>query len=136
MNARMVLIALCLFLALSCSKREPAPSETQTPAPAGQEQAAETKAEETTRTRPAPSGGYSGALIMGHRKAKDTAALLSIRQSIQAFHALNERYPEDLEELESEGYPIPEPPNQMAYDYNPTTGEIELYYTGPTETAP
>jgi hypothetical protein len=135
MGKRTIFIALCIVFGLSCSREEPASSQTQPAAEPGQtattEKSKEVPPDQPTKVRPAPSGGYSGAIITAHRKAKDTAALISIRNTIQSFHAMNERYPKDLEELRSNGYEIPEPPSRMAYQYNPETGEINLTYTGP-----
>jgi len=73
------------------------------------------------------SGGYTGVLITARRRARETAALLGIRQAIQAFRATNGRLPADLDELKKD-YDIPEPPGGLEYGYEPKTGEINLYY--------
>ena len=70
--------------------------------------------------------GYIDQLTKTHREAKDMAAILPARQCIEAFHALNGRYPKDLDELHKAYPELPGPPTGQKYDYNPKTGEIQL----------
>jgi hypothetical protein len=57
------------------------------------------------------------------RTAADEASLRAIQQYIQSYRAMNDRYPESIEELESAlgtGYDL-EP-----YDYDPGSGTLTL----------
>jgi len=123
MKEKLVLIAVCALFAFSCSRKEQAPPQPQL-APAQ-------KQKSTTSLNVV--GEYTGAMIMAHRKAKDTSALITLRQFIQTYNALNERFPRDLNEISAEmkkeGYEMPQPPRGQQYNYNPETGEIYLYYS-------
>ena len=136
-----LVFVLFILLALSCSKKEPASPQAASAAenevsqeayPTAAEKATESKAPPEAAKRPyqtqSRSGGYTGVMITARRRARETAALLGIRQAIQAFNATNDRLPADLDELKKEGYEIPEPPGGLEYGYDPKTGEINLYY--------
>ena len=125
MSQKVFVCVFCILMALSCSKKEPAGAgQTKSGAEAGA--AAETAPKRyETESR---SGGYTGVMITARRRARETAALLGIRQAIEAFKVTNGKLPASLDELKNDGYAIPEAPEGLEYGYEPETGEIHLYY--------
>jgi len=85
---------------------------------------------------PREPGGYTGVLIKSHRRAKELAASVEVQHTIQAFHALEGRFPKDLEEPAEKGMPIPPPPKGYRYEYNPQTGEVKVIRIEPTREPP
>ena len=92
-----LVFVLFILLALSCSKKEPASPQAASAAenevsqeayPTAAEKATESKAPPEAAKRPyqtqSRSGGYTGVMITARRRARETAALLGIRQAIQA----------------------------------------------------
>lgn len=69
---------------------------------------------------------YLGAQARGKRTAIKTVGFVEIQSAIQQFHAMEDRYPKDLNELVSQGFLVTTPaaPPGVAWSYNPQTGEI------------
>ncbi|MSU36731.1 MAG: hypothetical protein EXS36_16865 [Pedosphaera sp.] len=69
---------------------------------------------------------YLGAQARGKRTAAKTVGFVEIQSAIQQFHAMEDRYPKDLNELVKQGLLVtmPTPPPGVAWSYNPQTGEI------------
>jgi hypothetical protein len=69
---------------------------------------------------------YLGAASKAQQRARQVTQTASLTQAIQQFHAGEDRYPKNLNELVSEGYlaRLPQPPNGMKFDYNPATGQV------------
>ena len=151
MCKKIFLIIACIMLIASCSKKETSRPQISPPVEskgtaekAGpsekevQPKAPEKPAESTTPEKPKSDmslnvvGEYSGVLISARRLARKTVAHLGIDQAIQAFRAEHDRFPNDLNELKGAGYDIPNPPSGMEYDYNPKTGEFNVYFKAKT----
>ncbi|MFW6107571.1 MAG: hypothetical protein ACOC70_00090 [bacterium] len=116
---RTSVFVLVLFVMVMGCGREEEPEPTREERQAREEQRAKEAREGT---------GYFGSLRRGLQKAKDQR-LAGARRAIDAFQALKGRYPNDLAELKSAGFTLPEPPDDHAYEYDPATGEIELVVT-------
>ena len=71
---------------------------------------------------------YLGAVGRARKFAGKTVDLAALNQAIQLFHASEDRFPNDLNELVSKGYlpRLPAPPPGMRIAYNPSRGEIRL----------
>lgn len=69
---------------------------------------------------------YLGAQARGKRSAVKMVGFVEIQSAIQQFHAMEDRYPKDLNELVSQGFLVTTPaaPPGVAWFYNPQTGEI------------
>jgi len=111
----------CAFLAASagCSKEEPQ-------APEGQAEG-ERYYERQVGKNPAqaPVDYLYLTTVKAPRHAKEKIYLSQLRNEIKQFWALNNRYPESLQELaEWRGAPLPKLPKGLGYDYNPETGEL------------
>ena len=99
----------------------------------GEKQPASTVAPSTNQ---AATGGnpltapvdYLGAVGKAQKVAAKTADLISLNQAIRLFHASEDRFPNDLNELVSEGY-LPRLPTLGAgtkLSYNPARGEVRI----------
>ena len=115
---RYVLLAAAVSLALiACGEKKPASTATHS-------------------TNPAASGGnpltapvdYLGAVGNAQKVAEKTADLTTLNQAIRLFHASEDRYPKDLNELVSEGYlpRLPTPSAGTKLFYNPARGEVRI----------
>ena len=110
---------LCLVLALAivlagCGKKQPDAKVAPTH---------ETTAGENPLTAPVD---YLGAVNQAHKSAVKTVDLVSVRQAIQMFYSMEERYPNDLNELVTKRYigRIPALPAGMKYQYDPRSGQL------------
>jgi hypothetical protein len=73
-----------------------------------------------------PVSEYGNTMIDSYKKAqavKETADLDAIRKTIQAYHALNDKYPQSLDEVAGL---IGKPLDTAKYEYNPQTGIVSL----------
>lgn len=70
---------------------------------------------------------YIGAVGKGKTVADKVTDLATLQKAIQAFHAEEDRYPKDLNELvTSKILPtLPEPPYGMKFQYDPASGQIK-----------
>ncbi len=89
--------------------------------------------DETERTeRRSPSSGpladYVGANIQARDTAERTVNVSGLNQTISQFESMEGRFPEDLEELVTEGYlpEIPSAPRGQKLDYDPETGRVTV----------
>ena len=71
-------------------------------------------------------GGYLDHLMDARRRAKEMSRNLPVRQTVEAFHALKGRFPKNLQELKKEFPAFPDPPQGMKYNYDSSTGKIEV----------
>ena len=73
-----------------------------------------------------PVSEYGSAMVNSYKRAKQTgeiANLDSIKKAIKAYHAVNDKYPENLKDIEKLlGTTI----DDSKYDYNPDTGMVSL----------
>jgi len=73
-----------------------------------------------------PVAEYGDALINSYKRgqqAGEVANLDAIKKAIQAYHAVNDKYPESLKDIEKLlGTTI----DDSKYDYNPDTGMVSL----------
>lgn len=71
---------------------------------------------------------YLGAVNQARKTALKTIDSASINSAIQQFHAMEDRYPKDLNELAQKRYirAVPEPPPGSRFSYNPATGEFKI----------
>jgi hypothetical protein len=69
---------------------------------------------------------YLGAVGKAQKLATKTADLTSLTQAIRQFHAGEDRFPNDLNELVREGYlpRLPAAPPGTRLEYNPARGEV------------
>ena len=70
---------------------------------------------------------YVGAVGKAKRTGEKVADIATLQKAIQAFHAEEDRYPKDLNELVTTKIlpRLPEPPYGMKFQYNPATGQIK-----------
>ena len=98
------------------------------------------KAEETTAAKPtnqtSSSGNpitapvdYLGAVSQAKRYSEKAIDLAQLKNAIQQFNAMEERFPKDLNELVQQHYlvSVPVPPRGMKIAYNPQTGEVKIF---------
>ena len=71
---------------------------------------------------------YGRVMTRTMRTAREMDALLPLRQALDAFHAVEGRYPRDLSELQAGNYypTRPEPPAGKRFRYNPADGSLVL----------
>jgi predicted small lipoprotein YifL len=108
-------LALALALAMAgCGRKEPDPPPKPTNAPAAS----------NPLTAPAD---YLGAVGQAQRYSAKAVDLASVSKAIQMFHAAEDRYPKDLNELIKEQYlpALPALPKGMKYTYNPANGQVK-----------
>lgn len=69
---------------------------------------------------------YVGAVGRAGQHSAQVVDLAQVRQAIQQFHAGEDRYPQNLEELVKEGYlaKLPKLPAGREYRYDPATGQV------------
>ncbi len=73
-----------------------------------------------------PVSEYGDALISSYKKgqqAGETANLDAVGKSIEAYHAVNDRYPQSLDEIKDL---IGSNVDLSKYDYNPDNGKVSL----------
>lgn len=70
--------------------------------------------------------GYLHTIVTAPQRVKQTLDVAAVRQCIQAFVALEGRYPKDLQELAQRDMAVPPPPQGYEYEYDPNTGEVSL----------
>ena len=70
---------------------------------------------------------YLGAQARGKRVATKTVGFVEIQAAIQQFHAMEDRYPKDFNELVNQGLlvRVPVAPPGVAWSYNPQTGDLQ-----------
>ena len=70
---------------------------------------------------------YVGAVGQAQKHAVKVVDTVQVQQAVQQFHAAEDRYPKDLEELVKEGYlpRLPQLPRGMEYAYNPASGQVK-----------
>ena len=73
-----------------------------------------------------PIAQYGESMVTVYKKGKQagvTGNLDAVKKTIEAYHAMHDRYPESLDEIEHMfGSPI----DLSIYDYDPDTGEVAL----------
>ena len=71
---------------------------------------------------------YLGAVNQARKGAINTIDKASLTKQIELFHAQEDRFPRDLNELVQKRYiqGVPTPPPGMRFDYNAQTGEIKI----------
>jgi hypothetical protein len=74
---------------------------------------------------PAKYGEVMGRAL---KKAESMDNVLYLKNKINTFHIQKGRYPANLQELVDEQLidKIPEPPKGMKYDYDPSTGSLNV----------
>ena len=87
-------------------------------------------AAEPTEERSGGSSGiltdYVGANIQARDSAERTTSLAGLNQTIRQFQTMEDRFPETLEELVTEGYltELPSPPRRQKFEYDAETGIV------------
>lgn len=108
-----VVLAGCALF--GCGQREPSAEggKTNTAATAGNPIAA--------------PADYVGAVGRAAKHSAKVVDLAQVTQAIQQFHAGEDRYPQNLDELVKEGYlvKLPALPAGMRYDYNAANGQVK-----------
>ncbi len=71
---------------------------------------------------------YLGAVGKAKKTGIKVVDIASVKQAIQMFHAEEDRFPKDLNELITKGYitALPAPPYQMKYQYNAANGDVKI----------
>jgi len=71
---------------------------------------------------------YVGAIGQAKRVSEKVVDTASVKRAVQTFHASEDRYPQDLNELVKSGYmpALPQPPAGMKFQYDRATGEVRL----------
>jgi hypothetical protein len=74
-----------------------------------------------------PVAEYGDTMINSYQKGKQAGEdqnLDAVRKAVQAYHAANDKYPQDLEEIQPllGGTVL----NMSKYDYNPQNGVVTL----------
>ena len=69
---------------------------------------------------------YLGATAAGKKSAERTANLAPVLSALQQFHAAEDRYPTQLQELVQAGFlaRVPEAPSGQVLRYNSTDGSV------------
>jgi hypothetical protein len=69
---------------------------------------------------------YLGATAAGKKSAEKTANLAPVLSALQQFHATEDRYPAQLQELVQAGFlaRVPEAPSGQVLRYNSTDGSV------------
>lgn len=108
----------CLFLVLGLAGCGPQESES-TSGDTNQTNAA------NPITAPVDYVGAVGRAAQHSEKVIDT---VQISNAIRQFHAVEDRYPKDLNELVSLGYlvSVPQMPAGQRIEYNPNTGQVRV----------
>jgi hypothetical protein len=73
-----------------------------------------------------PVSEYGDIMIDSYKKAqavKETADLDAIRKTIQAYHALNDKYPQSLDDVKEL---IGAEMDMSKYSYDPQTGTVNI----------
>ena len=73
-----------------------------------------------------PVAEHGNAMINAYERSKtvrDTASLSAVRSAVQAFHAANGRYPQDLSEIKDS---LGAEYDLSVYSYNPENGAVAL----------
>lgn len=71
---------------------------------------------------------YLGAVSQAKKAAEKTVDAAAIQNAVNLFHAQEDRYPKDLNELVQQRYlpRVPEAPAGMKLIYNPASGEVKI----------
>jgi serine/threonine protein kinase len=72
---------------------------------------------------------YLGAVNQAKKYSEKAIDLAQLKNAIQQFNAMEERFPKDLNELVQQHYlvSVPVPPRGMKLAYNPQTGEVRIF---------
>ena len=73
-----------------------------------------------------PVSEYGDAMVGAYKRgqqAGELANLDAVKKTVQAFHAANDRYPRDLDEIKDM---IGSKIDLSVYDYNPENGDVSL----------
>ena len=70
---------------------------------------------------------YIGAVGKAQKHSAKVVDTVQVQQAIQQFHAGEDRFPKDLEELVKEGYlaAVPKLPTGLKYQYDAATGRVK-----------
>jgi hypothetical protein len=70
---------------------------------------------------------YLGAVGKAQKHSAKVVDTVQVQQAIQQFHAGEDRFPKDLEELVKEGYlgAVPKLPTGFRYQYDAGTGRVK-----------
>lgn len=114
-------VAVALALAIAgCGRKEanPSPKTTNTA---------------TTGNPLTAPADYLGAVGQAQKYSAKAVDLASVSKAIQMFHASEDRFPKDLNELIKEQYlpVLPQLPTGMKYSYNPTNGQVKAVAAQP-----
>lgn len=107
---------LALSLLVGCGKKEEAP-----------ESSAATPSTETQPASAPNSVDYLGAMGRAKTTAEKVVDVSSVQQAIDLFHAAEDRFPENLDELVSTGYlpRLPQLPKGYQFAYFPKNGRVK-----------
>jgi hypothetical protein len=117
---------LALSLLVGCGKKEEAP-----------ESSAEAAPEPPPASAP-NSVDYLGAMSRAKTTAEKVVDVSSVQQAIDLFHAAEDRFPENLNELVSTGYlpRLPQLPKGYQFAYFPKSGRVKAIVMTPPGGAP
>lgn len=113
---------LALSLLVGCGKKEEAPeSSAATPPP------------EPPPASAPNSIDYLGAMSRAKTTAEKVVDVSSVQQAIDLFHAAEDRFPENLDELLSTGYlpRLPQLPKGYQFAYFPKSGRVKAIVMTP-----
>jgi len=106
-----IIFAACFLLA-GCRRSEPTPSPES-----------ELDMRETMPVQ-GEAKGYLHRVVRTKTLAEVELGIISVEHSIAAFNAFQGRLPHSLEELEANGYTLPELPPGKAFRYLPASGKV------------
>lgn len=70
--------------------------------------------------------GYLETVVRQPQQVKAKLDLLGLKQSIEAYRALQGEYPKSLDDLKQEGLAVQPAPKGKAYHYDPKTGAVQV----------
>ena len=71
------------------------------------------------------TGGSVQTALDAQKHVQVEVTLASVRQAIQAYWALNNKYPDSLDDLAKNIGRLPKPPPGMTFHYDPATGTVD-----------
>ncbi len=113
-----------IALAMGCQKPPQSAEQAST-----DKQAAPKDAKKADDAKAQPGGlplDYVNMAVKQPKRVEKQLRSLAMTQAIQAFQALEGRFPKSLDELKKSGFEIPPLPKGTQYKYDAKTGKVEV----------